>query len=111
MIMQVDSSQVTLGPGWQPLLHSAVTQSAAALDLNDTEACSIEARLYKLLLYQEGGHFTAHQDTEKERGMIGTLVLQLPCCEGHIGGSLTVKHKGQQFTHDFAKVGAQLIGD
>ena len=26
------------------------------------------ARLYKLLLYERGGHFAKHRDTEKENG-------------------------------------------
>jgi hypothetical protein len=81
-----------------------VTAAAKALDIDDTSACSIEAHLYKLLLYEQGGHFAAHQDTEKERGMIGTLVVQLPCCEGHSGGSLAVRHRGMQYVHDFAQV-------
>lgn len=33
---------------------------------------------YKLLMYEPGGHFVKHQDTEKEDGMIATLVLQVP---------------------------------
>lgn len=101
---QVDSSQVTISSSWKPILQSAVTAAARALDINDSAACSIEARLHKLLLYEQGGHFSAHQDTEKERGMIGTLVVQLPYVEGHSGGSLTVRHKGRQFIHNFAQV-------
>lgn len=100
---------MAIASSWQPLLQSAVTAVARALDLNDSAACSIEARLYKLLLYEQGGHFAAHQDTEKERGMIGTLVVQLPCVEGHTGGSLTVRHKGLQFTHHFAQVRKAVV--
>uniref|UniRef100_A0A383W5D7 Prolyl 4-hydroxylase alpha subunit Fe(2+) 2OG dioxygenase domain-containing protein n=1 Tax=Tetradesmus obliquus TaxID=3088 RepID=A0A383W5D7_TETOB len=35
--------------------------------------------------------------------MIGTLVVQLPCCEGHTGGSLAVRHRRKQYVHDFAQ--------
>ena len=38
----------------------------------------VEARLYKLVLYEEGGFFKSHKDTEKEPGMFGSLVVQLP---------------------------------
>jgi hypothetical protein len=104
---QVDASLVTIGSSWQPVLQAAVAQVARALEIADASAATtnIEAWLYKLLLYEQGGHFAAHQDTEKEHGMIGTLVVQLPCCEGHSGGSLIVRHKGMQFTHNFAQVG------
>jgi hypothetical protein len=36
--------------------------------------------------------------------MIGTLVVQLPCAQGHTGGSLTVRHRGKSHTHEFAQV-------
>lgn len=58
-------------------------------------------------MLQQGGHFSAHQDTEKEQGMIGTLIVQLPCDQGHSGGVLTVRHKGKSHTHKFEKVGVQ----
>ncbi|EGZ25987.1 hypothetical protein PHYSODRAFT_326935 [Phytophthora sojae] len=34
----------------------------------------MQCKLYKLLVYGEGGHFVKHQDTEKEDGMVATLV-------------------------------------
>lgn len=47
---------------------------------------------YKLLMYEPGGHFVKHQDTEKEDGMIATLVVQLP--SEHEGGDLLVYQGG-----------------
>jgi hypothetical protein len=92
---------------WQ--LESEVSTALGLSDYSDdphpTTISNIEARLYKLLLYEQGGHFSAHQDTEKERGMVGTLVLQLPCEQGHSRGTLTVRHKGRTHTHNFAEVG------
>jgi hypothetical protein len=38
----------------------------------------IKAKLYKMLIYQKGGHFKKHSDTEKEKNMFATLILQLP---------------------------------
>jgi hypothetical protein len=40
--------------------------------------------------------------------MIGTLGVQLPCCGGHKGASLVVRHKGAQFKHKFAQVGTEV---
>ncbi|KAJ8542678.1 hypothetical protein ON010_g12132 [Phytophthora cinnamomi] len=58
--------------------------------------------LYKLLVYGEGGHFVKHQDTEKEDGMIATLVVQLP--SSHEGGDLVVYRGGKErYRHDFGK--------
>ncbi|CAN0450803.1 unnamed protein product, partial [Hapterophycus canaliculatus] len=41
--------------------------------------------------YESGGHFRPHKDTEKEAGMFGTLVVQLPTASGHEGGTLLVR--------------------
>lgn len=46
--------------------------------------------------YEEGGHFRPHKDTEKESGMFGTLVVQLPTAIGHEGGTLVVRHQGRK---------------
>jgi hypothetical protein len=83
---------------------SAAAAAAAAAGTSNGTAVNVKARLHKLLLYEQGSHFSAHQDTEKERGMIGTLVVQLPCAQGHTGGSLTVRHRGKSHTHEFAQV-------
>ena len=48
----------------------------------------LKAKLYKLLVYKEGGHFLKHRDTEKENGMFGTLIIQPPSI--HKGGELVV---------------------
>ena len=51
-------------------------------------------RLFKLLVYEPGGKFIQHRDTEKEKGMFGTLVVQLPS-DFH-GGELVVTHQGKE---------------
>jgi hypothetical protein len=62
----------------------------------------LQCVLYKLLVYGEGGHFLKHQDTEKEDGMIATLVIQPP--SAHEGGDLVVYRGGDvTFRHDFGK--------
>ncbi|CAM6094926.1 unnamed protein product [Calypogeia fissa] len=60
----------------------------------------VEAHLYKLLLYEKGGQFKMHRDTEKEKGMFATMVLQLPTEVGFEGGELIVKHNGDTKTFD-----------
>eukprot|EP00903_Cladosiphon_okamuranus_P014655 g13588.t2 len=60
------------------------------------KALGVEARLYKLVVYENGGHFRPHKDTEKEVGMFGTLVVQLPTAQGHEGGALIVRHRSRE---------------
>lgn len=71
---------------------------------------SVEAQLYKLLLYEQGSFFKMHRDSEKTDGMFGTLVIILP--SHYAGGELVVKHlqdtkecdqsHGAQFTTQYA---------
>jgi predicted 2-oxoglutarate/Fe(II)-dependent dioxygenase YbiX len=53
----------------------------------------VELRPYKLVIYQEGGHFDAHRDTVRGDGHIGTLVLILN--SKYTGGELEITHNGQ----------------
>lgn len=56
---------------------------------------------YKLLIYEPGGHFKLHQDTEKEPGMFATLIVQLP--SAFQGGALVVHNQGRVNRHEFAE--------
>lgn len=38
----------------------------------------VSPKIYKMLLYEKGSHFLTHKDSEKEKGMFATLVIQLP---------------------------------
>ena len=64
----------------------------------------ITAKAYKLLLYNRGGHFKAHRDTEKAPGMFGTLVVQLPSV--FTGGDLIVRHGGEETVVHMAQPGS-----
>ena len=66
----------------------------------------VEARLYKLLLYETGGHFKPLCDTEKEVGMFATLIVQLPTERGFKGGALMVEHGPGAMTFDYSKQSA-----
>ncbi len=54
---------------------------------------------YKLLIYEKGGHFLPHTDTEKIAHMFGTLVVALP--SKHHGGELIVRHAGEEVSVPF----------
>jgi 2OG-Fe(II) oxygenase superfamily len=97
---QIEASKVTFGGGsiWDDFLNKVVNQACFGLGISneDVKAKGIRANLYKMLLYETGGHFAPHRDTEKEDGMFGTLILQLP--SAYTGGDITVKHGEQTKT-------------
>ena len=91
-VLQLDASRVSLDKQWEKdTLSSLVSNACNCLGL-DSKSLQIEAHLYKLLLYKEGGHFKKHRDTEKEKGMFGSLIVQLE--SEHEGGELIVEHNG-----------------
>jgi hypothetical protein len=58
---------------------------------------SIHSR-YKLVLYEDGGFFKPHKDSEKEPGMFASLVVQLPC--RHSSGALVVRRPQRNNNHN-----------
>jgi predicted 2-oxoglutarate/Fe(II)-dependent dioxygenase YbiX len=84
-------------PQWEEALQEAVEQIGKQLGLDD---CKIEFEQYKLLIYEQGGFFAAHRDTEKMPNMFATLVINLP--SEHEGGELIVSHGGQSQSYSFA---------
>ena len=59
---------------------------------------SVTAELYKLLIYEPGGFFKPHRDTEKADGMVATLVISLPV--SGTGGELIVRHQDRDTVVD-----------
>ena len=89
-------------PEWADQMASIVNEVQSKLGCSQA---TVVARLYKLLLYKPGGHFKPHQDTEKEPGMFGTLVVQLP--SDYDGGESIIQHDGRKLTFGFnAAVGS-----
>uniref|UniRef100_H3GL27 Fe2OG dioxygenase domain-containing protein n=1 Tax=Phytophthora ramorum TaxID=164328 RepID=H3GL27_PHYRM len=86
-----------------PLWHSGMdTLSEVIAGRLGYKGVPLQCKLYKLLVYGEGGQFVKHQDTEKEDGMVATLVVQLPSL--HEGGDLVVYRGGKEVQrHDFGK--------
>ncbi len=50
------------------------------------------------MIYERGGFFSAHRDTEKADGMIATLSITLPAAG--TGGELIVRHLDQEMSVD-----------
>jgi len=87
---------------WQTrLLEPLVAKIARELGIEKQQQhnSSVQAHLYKLLLYEKDSHFKAHRDSEKESNMFGTLVIQLPST--YTGGVLKVSHGGKTIDWDF----------
>ncbi|EFJ35483.1 hypothetical protein SELMODRAFT_404931 [Selaginella moellendorffii] len=101
---QVEASKVSCPQ--MPDFFSAVVLNLAVPAMEelgiDAAALGLDVRLYKLLLYERGGHFKFHKDTEKEDGMFGTMILQLPTQSGHEGGALEIRHGKKGVAFDFS---------
>ncbi len=92
---QVDSAKVRIGGRpWEKTLAELVGDVALGLGVSEPVA----ADFYKLLVYDTGGFFVEHRDTEKVPGMFATMVLVLPSTHG--GGELVIKHLGREVVLD-----------
>lgn len=101
---QIDPNKVTLsGEAWDETVADIVKEACYKLGISNENVrkLGIEAHLYKVLLYEEGGHFKPHKDTVKEEGMFGTLVLQLPSV--FKGSDSHVVHQGQKLCFELSK--------
>jgi hypothetical protein len=77
-------------PRWERTVEAIVAKAAAGLGVEG----AVTAELYKLLVYDAGGFFVPHRDTEKAPTMFGTLVVVLPST--FAGGELIVRHAGRE---------------
>ena len=82
------------GRHWARTLQAILDRVAEGLGVDGP----IAAEFYKLLLYDRGGFFVGHRDTEKAPGMFATLVVVLP--SSFAGGELVVRHKGREVRLD-----------
>ena len=78
------------GRHWRRTLDEIVARVGDGLGLTGPVA----AEFYKLLIYDRGGFFVGHRDTEKAPGMFATLVIVLPSL--HEGGELIIRHRGRE---------------
>ena len=93
---QIDASCLQLdGWGWRGSFDHILESVTEGLGC---PAGSLEASLYKLLIYEPGGFFAPHRDTEKVDGMVATLTVSLPTTSLGAGGRLLVRHAGQEIS-------------
>ena len=92
---QIGSGEIRLGDSWKKILQDLVRRSADGLGLPRK---AVKAELYKMLIYEKGGFFKPHRDTEKADGMVATLVAALPVSGS--GGDLIVRHAGGETVID-----------
>ena len=93
---QIGADRVRLaGAAWPDTFSRILDAAASGLGCSRDR---LDAHFYKLLVYERGGFFSAHRDTEKADGMIATLSIALPAAGE--GGELIVGHQDREFTID-----------
>lgn len=85
------------GKSWTARFNDILQQVIAGLGC---EGLPVSAEFHKFLVYDTGGFFLAHRDTEKAGGMFGTLVVVLP--SAHRGGDLVIRHAGREAIVDMS---------
>ena len=93
---ELDPKQFHLAPEWNAAVAGATRLAAEQLGL---PAEQVEARLYKLLVYEKGGFFRPHRDSEKHDGMVASLIVVL--ANPFQGGALVVRHGAVKQTLPF----------
>ena len=93
---QIHPARIRLsGKGWPDTFANILDSAAEGLGCPSGR---LDAQLYKLLVYETGGFFSPHRDTEKVDGMIATLSISLPVKGG--GGELFVRHGDREVGMD-----------
>lgn len=102
---EIDANQVAFdNPDWiSDCLDGILTLVKRELGI---EEAKVAANLYKLLIYEPGGFFLPHIDSEKEPGMFGTLIIGLP--SAHTGGELLIRFEGQEMRTAFGKAASRF---
>jgi hypothetical protein len=76
-------------------------------ELGLPNAAELTADLHSLLVYETNQHFLAHQDSEKDDSMVGTLVVTLP--SRYTGGELMVGHNEEWKAYGGSKTALSLV--
>ena len=96
---EIDADKVLFkGKQWERFLQSVLKAIKPQLGIENYD---IAAHLYKMLIYEKGDFFLSHKDTEKEKGMFGTLIIGLP--SQHTGGELIIRFDCEEKTVSFAE--------
>ncbi len=98
---EIDAAQIEIkNPEWQKMLSTIIEHNKEQMGLEDIE---VHALLHKLLIYEPGGFFKRHKDTEKMPGMFGSLIIGLP--SKYEGGELVIEFNGKRQKIDFNQMG------
>src|SRR6516165_665082 len=92
--------------GWD---DAALTDILATVkeELGLPNAAGLTAELHSFLVYETNQHFLAHQDSEKDDSMVGTLVVTLP--SSYAGGELMVGHNGEWKAYRGSRTALSLV--
>lgn len=94
---ELDPARFRLSAAWQSAINELTRTIAVALGLPVDQ---LQATLYKLLVYEKGGFFVPHRDSEKLNRMVASLIIVLP--NEFQGGGLIVRHAGKKRKFPFA---------
>ena len=81
--------------------------TAAREGLGLPPGCELTADFHSMLVYAPNQFFIAHQDSEKDDAMIGTLVVTLP--SAYTGGELLIEHGGEVTAYRGSKAALSLV--
>ena len=95
---ELDPGKFRLSDEWNSAIAHATQQVAMQLGL---PAEQLQAQLYKLLVYEKGGFFLPHRDSEKLDRMVASLVVVLP--NPFEGGALIVSHGAEDQSFPFTE--------
>ncbi|GAM24044.1 hypothetical protein SAMD00019534_072190 [Acytostelium subglobosum LB1] len=91
-VWQIQNTDISItGNKFTEFFNGVINSIKESMGLADE---TVTAELYKMLIYDKGGFFLPHRDSEKAVKMFGTLVLSLPC--SHRGGDLVIAHSGKE---------------
>ncbi|KNZ59085.1 hypothetical protein VP01_1801g3 [Puccinia sorghi] len=79
-------------PAWQGYLLDLGKRAACKLGIQ----APIRLELFKMDIYAKGVMTKPQTETERTRGMFGTLIISLP--SAHKGGEVVVRHNGEAIT-------------
>jgi hypothetical protein len=90
---------------WNETLQPVLERLGRKLGL--TSGRALRAELHSMLVYGPGQFFLEHQDSEKDDGMVASLVVGLPAT--FKGGALEVRHGGQTATYQGSKKALSFV--
>ncbi len=100
---EIDAGKISFNnDDWNRFIESVIERIKPELGIQEHP---VRANLYKLLIYEKGDFFLPHKDSEKEKGMFGSLIIGLPA--KHTGGELIIKFDGRTETIDFSGPASQ----